>query len=309
MGWTSPGFLLNSSNGVTEVYYDPDDLKIIDKRILEKLKNSQFLSGLLKQYRKALVPLKKVWRQNKPLSSIEDLLKLFDQGVAAWSGLAITYRIPILLTGKATKKQIKAALESRKEADRFFDDTDRIFSKTLKKLFPKIGDFSRFISVGELRAGRVPSIIELKERNKHFIFYKGKIFTKISLKDFAKTQGIKIETIAVAKHVKEIKGQVAMAGNAKGKVRLIMRKRDIPLLRRGEVLVTPMTTPDYVLAMRKAAAFVTDEGGITSHAAIVAREMNKPCLIGTKIATRALKDGDLVEVDANEGVVRIMKRS
>jgi pyruvate,water dikinase len=52
---------------------------------------------------------------------------------------------------------------------------------------------------------------------------------------------------------------------------------------------------------------VTDEGGVTCHAAIVAREMKKPCIIGTKIATKVLKDGDLVEVDANKGVVKILK--
>ncbi len=60
--------------------------------------------------------------------------------------------------------------------------------------------------------------------------------------------------------------------------------------------------------MKRAAAFVTDEGGITCHAAIVAREMKKPCVIGTKIATQIFKDGDMVEVDAQRGVVRIIKR-
>jgi pyruvate,water dikinase len=59
--------------------------------------------------------------------------------------------------------------------------------------------------------------------------------------------------------------------------------------------------------MNKASAFITDEGGITCHAAIVARELNKPCIIGTKIATKVLKDGDMVEVDAERGVVRIIK--
>ena len=68
-----------------------------------------------------------------------------------------------------------------------------------------------------------------------------------------------------------------------------------------------MTTPDYIPAMKKAAAFVTDEGGITCHAAIIAREMKKPCIVGTKIATQILHDGDLVEVDADKGVVRIIK--
>jgi pyruvate,water dikinase len=60
--------------------------------------------------------------------------------------------------------------------------------------------------------------------------------------------------------------------------------------------------------MEKAAGFVTDEGGITCHAAIIAREMKKPCVIATKFATRVLKDGDLVEVDADNGVVRILEK-
>ena len=70
------------------------------------------------------------------------------------------------------------------------------------------------------------------------------------------------------------------------------------------VLVTSMTRPEMVVAMEKAAAIVTDEGGITSHAAIVSRELKIPCIIGTKIATRILKNGDLVEVDAFKGIVR-----
>ena len=69
-----------------------------------------------------------------------------------------------------------------------------------------------------------------------------------------------------------------------------------------------MIKPDYLSAMKKAVAFVTDEGGITCHAAIVARELNRPCIIGTKIATKVLKDGDEVEVDADNGVVKILKR-
>ncbi len=76
-----------------------------------------------------------------------------------------------------------------------------------------------------------------------------------------------------------------------------------------DILVAPMTFPSFILAMEKASAFITDEGGILCHAAIVAREMNKPCIIGTKIATKVLRDGDLVEVDADKGVVKIIKRA
>ena len=72
----------------------------------------------------------------------------------------------------------------------------------------------------------------------------------------------------------------------------------------GDILVTGMTRPEFLPLMHKAGAFVTDAGGILSHAAITARELKKPCVIGTQIATKILKDGDLVEVDANKGIVK-----
>jgi pyruvate,water dikinase len=69
-----------------------------------------------------------------------------------------------------------------------------------------------------------------------------------------------------------------------------------------------MTTPDYVSAMEKSVGFITDSGGITCHAAIISREFGVPCIVGTKNATTMLKDGDLVEVDADNGVVRILEQ-
>jgi pyruvate,water dikinase len=68
-----------------------------------------------------------------------------------------------------------------------------------------------------------------------------------------------------------------------------------------------MTTPIFLPAMKKASAIITDEGGITCHAAIVSRELKKPCIIGTKIATQILKNGDLVEVDAERGIIKKKK--
>ena len=69
-----------------------------------------------------------------------------------------------------------------------------------------------------------------------------------------------------------------------------------------------MTRPEFLPLMKKAAAFVTDAGGLLSHAAIVARELKKPCIIATETATKVFKDGDLIEVDADKGVVRVLKR-
>lgn len=108
--------------------------------------------------------------------------------------------------------------------------------------------------------------------------------------------------------IKEFHGTVAQKGRAKGKVRIVRTPAEIDSFQTGEILIASETTPNFVPAMRRAAAFVTDVGGITSHAAIIAREMQKPCIVGTKVATQVLKDGDLVEVDAEKGIVRVLKR-
>jgi phosphohistidine swiveling domain-containing protein len=101
-----------------------------------------------------------------------------------------------------------------------------------------------------------------------------------------------------------IKGACACKGKARGIVKVINKKEDMQKMNEGDILVSSATTPSIIAAMRKAAAFITDEGGLTCHAAIVSRELNTPCVVGTKIATRLLKDGDFVEVDAENGLVK-----
>ena len=78
----------------------------------------------------------------------------------------------------------------------------------------------------------------------------------------------------------------------------------MPKMKQGDVLVSPATNPNLVPAMKKAAAIITEDGGITCHAAIVARELQTPCVVGCKNAIAILKDGDRVEVDANKGIVK-----
>jgi phosphohistidine swiveling domain-containing protein len=105
---------------------------------------------------------------------------------------------------------------------------------------------------------------------------------------------------------KELHGNAASLGKVMGKVRICKTKSDLDYFEKDEILVTKMTRPEFVPAMKKAKAIITDEGGITSHAAIVSRELGIPCIIGTKNATKILKDGMLVEVDANHGIVKVV---
>lgn len=109
--------------------------------------------------------------------------------------------------------------------------------------------------------------------------------------------------------VESLKGFAASLGTVTGRVCIVESVQEIGKVKDGDVLVSVMTRPDYIAAMKKASAFVTDEGGITCHAAIIAREMKKPCVIGTKIATKVLHDGDMVEVDATKGMVKVISRA
>ncbi|OGY50365.1 MAG: hypothetical protein A3J59_01195 [Candidatus Buchananbacteria bacterium RIFCSPHIGHO2_02_FULL_56_16] len=105
--------------------------------------------------------------------------------------------------------------------------------------------------------------------------------------------------------VRELSGVVASAGKTiSGSVVVLISSKDFVKFKRGAILVAPETTPDFVPYMKLASAIVTDRGGITSHAAIVSRELGIPCVVGTKIATQVFKDCDRVEVDATNGVVR-----
>lgn len=100
-----------------------------------------------------------------------------------------------------------------------------------------------------------------------------------------------------------LKGQPASPGTITGKARVILHRHDFDTFQTGEILVTGMTRPEFVPLMKKAAAVVTDEGGITCHAAIVSRELGIPCVIGTKKGTRWVDTGTIITVDGTKGTI------
>jgi pyruvate,water dikinase len=110
-----------------------------------------------------------------------------------------------------------------------------------------------------------------------------------------KTEAVKGKSI--------LEGYGASPGVATGVVKIIHTASELDKIEKGDILVTRMTNPDFVTAMEKASAIVTEEGGITCHAAIVSRELGVPCIVGTKIATQTLKDGMKITVDATHGKV------
>lgn len=153
-----------------------------------------------------------------------------------------------------------------------------------------------------LKTGQLPNKKMLTERNKKsvYLFLEGKR-TRIMVGDEQKS----VEKILISgRRDGVLRGMTAYPGKVRGRVKIILDPDNARDFIKGNILVTGMTRPEYLPLIKKASAIVTDAGGILSHAAITARELKKPCVIGTQTATQQLHDGDMVEVDANKGIVK-----
>ncbi|MEK6954962.1 MAG: PEP-utilizing enzyme [Candidatus Micrarchaeota archaeon] len=145
---------------------------------------------------------------------------------------------------------------------------------------------------------------ELESRYAYFVYIQTSDGYEIYTGSRARQE---LKKIRMEKMGDEIKGTIACMGLATGRVRIIVTPFDLHKMRKGDILVSPMTTPDLVPAIKLAAGIITDTGGMTSHAATISREFKIPCIIGTQHATEILKDGEKVEVDANKGIVKRIK--
>src|SRR3989338_3170955 len=146
-------------------------------------------------------------------------------------------------------------------------------------------------------------LVRKRKKSAVLIFDQGKII----IRQGKAAQSIAKKELRIAlpnKHT--IQGMVAYPGKKIGRVRIIKTMEDIIRMKKGDILVTRMTTPPLLGAAMKATAIVTDEGGLTCHAAIIAREFKIPCIVGTSVATQILKNGDRIEVDARKGIINYL---
>ena len=227
-----------------------------------------------------------------------------------------------LQTEKSAKinlsKEIERLVELLKNFATYQDDRKRnilIYLHYLEILLKEIGKRSKISlqamrdtfphEIEDILNGKITEDFTNKRKEKCFVVWKEKA---------------EIPSILVGEEVKEweeiltpkttdtkiVKGNCASKGKVTGKVRILLNASENDKLEDGEVLVTFMTSPDFMSAVRRCSAIVTNLGGITSHAAIISRELKIPCVVGTKNATEILKTGNLVEVNADSGEIRIL---
>lgn len=181
-----------------------------------------------------------------------------------------------------------------------------------KETFNKLNlnwELGLFLSPNEflrgLKGKNTPTKEELKERKQGYGLVpradKLKIITGSELDKYTENMTNEVNS------TNRITGETAHKGAAKGKVKVVLSPNEVDKINEGEILVVHETTPDFMPAVNKASAIIADVGGVTSHAAIISRELEKPCIINTKKGTRILEDGDEVQVNAGEGVIIILQ--
>jgi phosphoenolpyruvate synthase/pyruvate phosphate dikinase len=200
------------------------------------------------------------------------------------------------------------ALAKREVTEKYSDMMHTIYLDFWSRVFPQYADITYVLLPDEtVRLGRgemsEAEITSIRGRLSGFALLNERVYTNEEMFRQLSARHITLASEDVS-GLTELKGSTAYPGVVRGKVRLLRFRELIQTLEAGEILVTEMTDPDFVPAIKKAAAVVTDEGGVMCHAAIVSRELQKPCIVGTKLATKYLKDGDMVEVDATNGIVR-----
>lgn len=305
-GRSYPPFLYDIREGVCDVYIEVNCFPEIERAFVEQAKTvPHFITNWLDRYERDLKPLETLWRESFQPRTREDLLYVCELAIQAWVGLEASYFVPGIQEDPITDADRTRAMALRERSGDFLDATDQLIIRGLRQLYPELGDLVLFIRLSELRADSLPSKEELVTRSRHCILFNDRLVVDKDLGSFAEEQDIRL-VIEQVPTTRALKGQPAKEGFVRGQARVLYKKAQVPELQTGEILVTSMTTPDYLPAMKRASAFVTDEGGITCHAAIIAREFGTPCVIGTKFATKVIKTGDEIEVDATNGIVRIV---
>ena len=188
-----------------------------------------------------------------------------------------------------------------------------LFSVISQRLGLTAEEFKRFTFkelADFLEKNKKPDKNIIKERNHYVILVtpQGPVVLSGNNAE-ALIEEMNLEEESYGSENKLLNGLSASHGLVRGKTKIVLKVNDLNKVEKGDILVAPNTTPSFVPAMKKAAGIITDEGGITCHAAIISRELGIPCVTGTRIATKVLNDGDEVEVDATHGKITVLKKA
>jgi len=295
-------------NGQAEWYAPQDEVFQQVKKLIKDLKRVEKIISLLPEHKARVV--KEIKNNKYSVASFNKLFKVY----RLFSSFRVVTRVVGYQSGLDRgfiDKVAKARLEFKNGWIDIRNSLDQIWSLIARKYkIPKeaVKSLTYQEFLGYLQKKNFSGAVKkAKERQTRFVFYKTKKSEKILIGEKAEKFIKNVLGEKKSEKIKIVKGQVACPGKAKGKVKVVLDPDKIKISKKI-ILVTSMTTPQFVPLLKNVKAIITDEGGLTCHAAIISRELGIPCIIGTKIATQVFKDGDLVEVDADKGIVRKLNK-
>ena len=286
-------------NDLLTYYYDQEG---IDWKINEagKVHRNEVIEKSLKMYDSVKLELEK--GEGLEFDDFKKFIKKLKEGWTWWDLMwwAIEY---------ADRNNLPddELLKVRKYTEHLAPGVRNVIRKSIEKMLPEKKEFVDALLLDEILSGNLPSDDVLRERQNGWVFTDYKLFN--NLDEVSERFNIEFEKASIEElNTKELKGQTAFRGLVKGVVRWVENMDDVRNFKDGEIIFSSTTTPDFLPAMRKAKAILSEHGGMICHASITSRELKIPCVVGIKNLTKILKTGDEVEVDANEGVVRIIKK-
>lgn len=277
------------------------DKKITVKWLNELKKNTDFLTALMKKFQKSI----------PTPDEFEKFHYYFDRHLAFHVFMKKT---PDFLPADLLDKLLPLFKEARLYSENIYSDTERFFRRIASYIGKKEGikeEYLTCLSSQEFKnyidSQKLPSLEILKKRflASALYFHKNKITHEVIFtgKDVDRLEKIVLQS-SLKRNKKVLKGICAYSGKVRGICRVVFNPFKVKKFSEGDILVTGMTRPEFLPLIRKSSAIITDVGGILCHAAIAAREFKKPCVVGTAVATKVLKDGDLIEIDAAKGIVK-----
>jgi phosphoenolpyruvate synthase/pyruvate phosphate dikinase len=280
-------------------------------------------SNLNKKFKYKKIAEKYFWVVHDYIGDIVDE-KYIEKKVEEINNAKREFKNELKAAGERIKKikEIKSQLpDDLKEKVEFISKILYLYNDRKKQVINKVNIFIRRlfeykydnISVSKIRKlyqlTKEEIIAMLKDEKRYDIEQRSKKWGYFILNEkVTKAPEEYFKLIEVSKNIKELKGIPASSGKATGRVDIILNISHIYKFKRGDILVAPFTNVNYLPIMGKAKAILTESGGLTSHAAIISRELKKPCIVGIKNLISALKDGDEVEIDANKGIVKILNK-
>lgn len=305
-----PITIMIRERGIVCSYRSPEFFSLLRQRATKWIQNNDVTSLLQANV------MANTWVHKKQLSKtcaglLDDCKQIRENFLVGYIGLfvadwALRWNQEFLDTRGTNlfREQLLEEMSAVRKTDALFDGTAALIDdclQALAELTNKPLSLLRVLTYEELC--NIPKIDELKKmRSDGYAYICGNVieppehFVELEKKGFI----IERDTTNATKTT----GVSVYSGTVRGNAVVVMNREQLQKVNENSVLIAPMTTPSYLPAMKRALAFVTDEGGMLCHAAIVARELKKPCVVGTTNATTIFRDGDNVEVDATNGIVQ-----